>query len=1295
MNSVYKTTDGGEHWSPTGDGAFQNLALDVADIVMHPVDTATVFAATQLGLYRSLNGGTTWTLIISGEFQELEFHPTRPDTIYAVKRVGDKTEFYRSVDGGATFQIHIDGWPDPNTDAGEHQRRVELSVSPDAPDDVYALATGSANGGSGLYGVYVSTDDGETWTFTCCGPQPAGPPSLDNPNLMGWSSDGTGDGGQYYYDLAFAVSPTNADTIYVCGVNLWVSGDGGNSFVCPSNWSESYKPEYVHADIHDIHFTANPHEIWVACDGGIFYSSDAGADFNRRVTGIEGTDFWGFGAGFWDGDVMLGGTYHNGTLLSDDDVYENGWISTDGGDNYRGFVNPGKEKEVYSDYNVKKLSGDRMVNNATRSFAHKPNASYIVGASSDVLFHPQYYGTWYTGSDTVLWKTEDDGYTFTLIHNFGEDIAAMDISWSNPNVIYVCTWPDWGATKHIYRTEDGGSTWVDITPSSGQLGGNTWVPYDIAVDAQNPMRVWIVRTSMYGDTNLDGVSVFKSDDGGNTWQNWSTSTINGEAFTCIAHQAGTNGGVYLGTRETVYYRNATMNDWAWCGDGLPAATFSTRLIPYYREGKLRNGTNRSVWESPFYENSSPVAQPSVLDHRHNCVADTVYFVDHSVISETDASWYWEFPGGTPATSSERDPRVLYSAPGIYSVTLAVSDVNGTDTATVFGIVEVRNECALDTVPGNALKCTALPDYALIPDLGVTTNTFTISAWVKPNGIQNDYTGIVMSDGIACGFNFREGNNTLGYHWGGDGNAWSWDSNLEVPADQWSHVAMVITPTTTRLYVNGKEAVQDRTHAAQTISTMKIGSYQAWQARNFNGLIDEVCIWNRSLTKEEIRATRHLTKMPADDPDLLAYYQFNEENSIIYDKAHDHDGVINGGAQKVRSRVPVGSGVSQSLEIDVPGVYDFDETGLTIAFPDGAMVPQGIVYASRLNVLPDSLVTGDVPMMRGYWILNNYGSNEQVSPPDTVVADNLAFISGAMRDSLDNAMYERSDNAAGIAWHVVTDENGMAVAGESGAVTYPSTNASFRSLGQLMVVRDSMRYGKPQVALTEPWDTNVLRRGASSAALMVQSAGKGVLLPQYASDALQDVPSPASGSIAYLTDLHEIACFDGTLWQVLTSDYLEPPVYVGLPETDGVSLGGGSTLGGLLGFGTEAGLLLLSDFEVDSLMNIDFPKEGLLVYREDIGRLAYYDGINWVYPGVQPPGMSASTETPTQDIPGVRIGPGVKDPNALLQILDTRRGLAIPVMPCNEVINPQEGLVVFDPRTGALSLFDGVGWKMVR
>ena len=920
LSTIMKSNNGGSTWFATGDASFQAISMNVADIMMHPADTQEVWAATNDGLYRTTNGGTTWTKPLAGNFLEIEFHPTDLDTIYVVGQTGDVTYFTRSTDGGSTFVQQATGWPTPDTGAGEHQRRTEIAVSAADPDLVVALATGSANGGSGLYGLYTSNDAGSTWSFDCCGPQPAGAPSASNPNLMGWSDEGLDDGGQYYYDLALDISPTNPDSIFVAGVNLWISDDGGASFTCPAKWSHPHKPGYVHADVHDIHYYEATGEIWVAGDGGIFHSEDNGLSFTRKMTGISGTDFWGFGAGHRDGDVMLGGTYHNGTLLKDNDVYLNEWICTDGGDNYRGFVHPVLTRQAFSDYNIKELSGDRTVNNETRSFANKPNASYTIGQSSDLLFHPNYFNTWYSGSGTSLWKTTNNGYSFELIHDFGVSVAAMDICQTNPDVIYVTTFPGWWDDKKIWRTSDAGATWTEVTPPSSQLNGNLWVPFDIAVNPSDPLDVWIVRTSMYGGTNYNGSIVFRSVDGGTTWTNETGDFPTSEAPTSIAYQAGTDSGVYIGTRRTVYYKDNSLSGWELFNTGLPVTTASTRLLIHYPSQTIRNGTNRSVWERAVYDNGQPIAMAAVGKDTYRCLQDTIRFYDNSRMSDVGATWSWTFPGGTPSTSTDRDPGVIYQAPGIYDVELIVSDVHGSDTVTYAGMVKVLDECGLDGIAGLAMKTTAPPDYAQTAEFNTTVDSFTIAAWIRPNGTQSDYAAVVMNDDVTGGLNFREGNNTLGYHW--PGGQWWWDSNLEVPSGVWSHVAMVVTPSQVKLYLNGQEAVHNISTSSVELTTLKIGSYQGWESRNYRGLIDEVSLFDRALTLDEIRAMRHLTQDPSSDSTMIGYYQFNTNGDEIFNKAGNADAVLNGSASKVRSRAAVGAGLSESMPITSTGTYDF-------------------------------------------------------------------------------------------------------------------------------------------------------------------------------------------------------------------------------------------------------------------------------------------------------------------------------------------------------------------------------------
>ncbi|HHS95942.1 MAG TPA: PKD domain-containing protein, partial [Phaeodactylibacter sp.] len=781
--SLYKSTDGGSTWNVVGDAAFQNLSHSISDIVARPGSSTDYFLCSDQGLYYTSDAGSNWALLLGGDAKELEFHPTNANIVYFVQRSGDVTEFYKSTDEGVNWTLKPTGWPAPDTGAGEEQKRTEIAVSPAQPGYVYALATGVANGGSGLYGVYISTDEGETWSFSCCGPQPAGPPSSSNINMMGWSDEGLDNGGQYYYDLAFAVSPTQADSIHVGGVNHWVSADGGTTFTCPSKWSHPHKPQYVHADIHDIRYYGS--ELWVACDGGLFYSNDGGANFTHRMVGIEGTDFWGFGAGFRDGEVLLGGTYHNGTLLKDNNVYINDWICTRGGDNVRGFVNPSHDNIVYDDGGKRILPSDRTLDFAEFSFSMRPNASYIVGRSSNIAFHSYSPNVSYSGVGTVLWKTENDGSTFVQIYDFGagNELGEIRVAPSDPNTIYVATHSGTSSSglDKVWRSTDGGSSFTNISPLTAN------VPYSITVDGDDAQTLWAARTIEWTwQGYLNGNKVFKSTDGGNNWTNISGSALNGEYLTNILHQKGTDGGVYVATRRAVYYKNNTMSDFALFNNNLPASTTSTRLVANYGDGKLYNGTNRSVYKVDFYEDSEPIAQIAAEKFEASCLNEPIQFFSNSAALRT-ASYSWSFPGGTPSTSTQRDPIVLYDTEGTYDVTLTVTDANGTDTQTLSNFITVYNACSPETVPGKALSLTgASSDYGIAPAPGFTTNHYTVAAWIKRDGDQADWAGIVNTRPTAgaAALNFGY-NNQLRYHWGGS-STWGWNSGLIVPDNEWTH-----------------------------------------------------------------------------------------------------------------------------------------------------------------------------------------------------------------------------------------------------------------------------------------------------------------------------------------------------------------------------------------------------------------------------------------------------------------------------------------------------------------------------
>lgn len=1293
FSNVYKSINGGSTWLPTGNAAFQNISMDVKDILMDPMDSDKLYTASNQGFYRTTDAGLTWTETLDGDVLEIEIHPSNRNIIYAVLLSGEETEFYKSTNGGVSFTQTGIGWPQPDVAAGEEQKRTEIAVSIDMPNRIVALATGVANGGSGLYGIYVSDDSGANWTFKCCGPQPAGSPSASNMNLMAWSDEGLDDGGQYYYDLALDLSPTNGDSLFVGGVNMWVSGDGGDTFVCPSKWSHSYKSNYVHADNHDIKYNAYSGDLWVLGDGGIFYSDDNGDNFTRKIYGIAGTDFWGFGQGFWHGDVMLGGAYHNGTMLKEEDVYDNGWICTDGGDGVRGFVNPGQDRMAFSDYNIKTLNGDRMVSPSTREFNNKPNGTYTTGKSSDLLFHPEQYTAWYSGSGTKLYLTVDNGYTFKELYEFNEDVASMDISWSNPNYIYVSTFLSWWDEKKLYKSIDGGKTFTDITPSNVVMPDRRWIPFDIEVDAQDPEKIYLGRTSMYGDGAYQW-GIFTSDDGGTTWSNI-TGSLDGESITNIKHQKGTDGGLWVGTRLGVYYKNNSMMDWELFVDDLPMRTHSVKIVPYYRKGKIRNATNRSVWESDFYENSEPLAQMSV-DRKLVCTSnDTLNFVDHSILSDNAQSWLWTFDGGIPTTSTERTPRVRYTEAGQFDVTLRVTDAYGTSTKTWEKIISADDYCKLENEPIMALECVGVNDHANVPSLDITTNNFTVTAWIKPDGIQNAYTGIFMTDGPAAGFNFRENNNTLGYHW--PGGEWWWDSGLEVPSDVWSHVALVVESTGVTVYLDGVGVKHNIATNPMTLGSAKIGSYLGWDDRNYKGQIDEVCIWNKALTQDEIREYRHLVKNPELDTDIFLYYQFNRTDPSITDFANGKDATLAGEASLVISDGPFGSGKSEKVEVSSLGNYNFLDGDMDMRLVNGT-VPNGEVVVTHITVDPDiSPNNNGQNIDAGYWVVNNYGSNLNLNSNLVLRYNNTGTISQSMLDD-DHPIniYRRDENAHGNLWQLHLDNNRLdKEVGRKGKVKYSFAENHTKLDYQYLIVRDSMPVGTANIRMATADANNTTPRGGNSIALQIDAIEQGIKLPVLNTSQIEGIKSPVEGSVVLNSTDKNIYVFNGMVWKALLGDsFLAIPTNVNTSNNQGYSFGGAPNGSAAYAMPDNAGVLLLNSFTDASIVDIEYGEIGMLLYNIDDTTINYYNGQQWKAVEMSTTEIIAATGTPDY-VEGVIAGEGPKDPNAALQIRSTEKVISIPQMNATSIVEPVEGLLIYDTFKEGLVYYNGVNWIKIR
>jgi photosystem II stability/assembly factor-like uncharacterized protein len=680
-NSIARSTDGGKTWVK----ASPSCGL-VNCMVVRPSSPSTVFAAANNGLFKSTDAGATWTVVpgCNTATYDIYFKVDDDNIAYILKKNGSAIEFLKSTDGGNTFTVS--SWPAYNSSG------ARMTVTAADPNRVYAIVLGT--GSTEAPHLYRSDDAGATWTLKATG-------------IMGH--------GQGFYDLDIISNPKNANDIIVGTQSTYKSTDGGATF-------KSFTLN-IHADLQEA--IALGGDTWIATDGGMSYSSDFGtsaANLNARNKGLFGSDFWGYAQG-WNEDIVGGGRYHNGnTIISENHPPEQA-LFIGGAEAPTGYYMVGRPRYLaFSDISPAIIPTSFNGTIGSFTFSKYPNEDGYGSDPSEVEFSPYCYMHVFLGEGNQFWKSTNGGATWNSLYTFSNKVKKFEISRSNPNVIYLA------ATSAFYKSVNGGTTWATIALPTGASASRM----EVAVDFTNENNIWITSPN-----NSTGNRVFKSTDGGTTWINLTTATINGRAYANLVHQAGTDGGVYiLADNAYVYYRNNKMSDWVSYSASLPK---SSPLLskPFYRNGKLRTAGNRGIWEVDFYEPSSPIAQPMVDKlSGSSCKADTFYFESYSVLDIKNANFAWSFPGASYVSSSTvRNPKVVYT-PGTHSVTLTVSNPNGTNTKTLANLVTVTagtNTPAAPTITqsGYVLTSSATTgnQWCLngVPIPGATNQNYTTSA----------------------------------------------------------------------------------------------------------------------------------------------------------------------------------------------------------------------------------------------------------------------------------------------------------------------------------------------------------------------------------------------------------------------------------------------------------------------------------------------------------------------------------------------------------------------------------------
>lgn len=549
-NGIFKSTDNGETWtqlpstmSNTPETGYTNGDMDfVWRIVTDHTDTLNdvVLAAVFNGVYRSADGGISWTPVLgldtslAAASDYVDLIKTPSGIFYAaLSSDGPDKGIYRSEDGINWNSIQTAAFP-------ASYRRWTLAVNPTDENEIMLVGETPSTGlnGHSLWRYrYLSGDGsgaGGTWS-----------------NLSSRLPDGTCTGyfnfdfGYFHtqnsYDMCIAYHPTNDSILFLGGTNLYRSTTGFTTTAATS-WIGGYKCtpadpfDYVydnhHPDQHGLYFyPSNPNKAVSINDGGIFVTNDITAPNvtwtimnNNYVT----SQFYtvAMEAGDVSTDFMVGGAQDNGTWFTNANHLDSLWKWVFRGDGSFAAIPEGRPYYLMSIQQGKIYKvGMNDVGDTTLATRVDPNISNTPNFINPFLIDPlnnnrvyeiqgnkiqrndiidqipltgEIYDTLKQGWNAVTGSTLSLGYSYT----------AIEMSPASPNTLYLGT----QKTKlyKIYRANTSTSTRVDITsplfPANANISSISVSPYD-------SLEILVTFS------NYRIKSIFYSNDGGISFSN--------------------------------------------------------------------------------------------------------------------------------------------------------------------------------------------------------------------------------------------------------------------------------------------------------------------------------------------------------------------------------------------------------------------------------------------------------------------------------------------------------------------------------------------------------------------------------------------------------------------------------------------------------------------------------------------------------------------------------------------------------------------------------------------------------
>lgn len=557
---LFRTSDGGATWQLLGLESTRRIARVAVD----PNAPNRIFVAamgaqfsttSERGLYRSTDAGANWTKVLfvndSTGVCDVIVHPTFGDTVFAAtwervrrpayrRAYGPGCGIWRSVNGGTTWARLANGLPAPSDSVG----RIGLSFAKSRPRTVYAhIMSGAPLNYQGL-GLYRTTNGGDSWTRRDA--------STSFTGMFGGF-------GWYFGDVV--VDPTDAEKVYVLGVPIKRSSNGGTNYNDITN--------QAHVDMHALWVDpANPSRLYLGCDGGFFSSTNAGSLWSKSLD-LPITQFYAGTVDPSDATRLLGGTQDNNTLLTAGSP--SGWDPILGGDGFYCLVDPLDPNVILAEWqNCCSRSGPRRSIDGGQGWGAPSgfDSQDRYNWNTPFVMDPSNHDVVLVGSHRV-YKSTDNGQNYAPVSDdlsgnpsaslvYGT-ITTLDISPVNSSVYYAGT--DDG---RVWRSVDGGNNWVNISAGLPVR----WVTR-VAADRFAASDVYVTLSGFTRDEPL--VHVYRSTNQGETWTPIAANLPDVPANDILVDPADPYT-LYLATDAGVWATRNRGASWFPLGDGMPVQT---------------------------------------------------------------------------------------------------------------------------------------------------------------------------------------------------------------------------------------------------------------------------------------------------------------------------------------------------------------------------------------------------------------------------------------------------------------------------------------------------------------------------------------------------------------------------------------------------------------------------------------------------------------------------------------------------------------------------------------------------